>query len=43
VDVESVFSVMVQYYRTKAEMPRDSAKIGNQGVIDYQLINSIDA
>lgn len=24
-------------------MPRDSAKLGNQGVIDYQLINSIDA
>jgi hypothetical protein len=43
VDVESIFSVMVNYYRTKAEMPRDNAKLGNQGIIDYQLINSIDA
>jgi|JI61114C2RNA_FD_contig_71_644869_length_2040_multi_2_in_0_out_0_1 hypothetical protein len=34
---------MVQYYHSKGDMPRDSAKLGNQGIIEYQLINSIDA
>lgn len=43
VDVESVFSVEVKWYKSKGDMPHDNIKLGNQGIIDYQLIDSVNA
>ena len=42
-DIASSFSLQLNYYPEKKLIPKDNAHPGNNGILEYELLNSIEA